>query len=329
MAKKSVNVQMFSANVLSQAKAVTDESKEQSKIHRPDATKRLMSAVRTSARSARSVTFGSATTVGKVRTHNEDSLFVAPPLYVVADGMGGHRAGEVASELAVQTISQLAPGYPNAPMLEAAVEEANLAVYDMACNNVKRKGMGTTVTAALLQDARLVIAQVGDSRAYLLHHGTLQQLTRDHSLMQDLIDAGEITAEQARIHPQRNYITRALGTAPTVQVDTYDLNVSPGDRLLLCTDGLSGMVNDHDLADTLSAVADPQKCVDALIRQANEAGGHDNITAIVVDVAKSAADTAADAREKRESITTAVVIGVVAVALVVLAGVLIHFVLTM
>lgn len=283
----------------------------------PDTGNQLVAAAKAATQSS---AFGSGTDVGITRDHNEDSLFVAPPLFVVADGMGGHAAGEVASELAIQTVMQLAPGYPNAPMLEKALIEANHAVYETARVNPRRNGMGTTVTAALLQGTRLVIAQVGDSRAYLLHRGHLQQLTKDHSFMQDLIDAGEITPAQARIHPQRNYITRALGTGPTVPVDTYDLNVSIGDRLMLCTDGLSGMVDDADLAETLSTVRNPQTCVNTLIRQANEAGGHDNITVIVVDVAGG--EDAAAAAAKRHSRNMALIIGTMALLLIIAAVVL-------
>ncbi len=315
MAKKPLRVQMFSANVLHHAKQNGAGADQKSSFVVPDAGKRLVDASR---RHVQGNAFGSATDVGQVRDHNEDSLFVAPPLYMVADGMGGHAAGEVASELAVQTVAQLAPAYPNGPMLENALIEANRAVYDMARNNPRRQGMGTTVTAALLQGTRLVLAQVGDSRAYLLHNGILQQLTRDHSFMQDLIDAGEITPEQARIHPQRNYITRALGTAPSVEVDTYDLNVSPGDRLLLCTDGLSGMIDDHDIADTLAGISNPQNCVNSLIAQANEAGGHDNVTAIVVDVAQEA-EAPVTSPARRRSIFTAVAIIAVAAALIITA----------
>lgn len=146
-------------------------------------------------------TFGSRTDVGCVREHNEDSLAVAPPLYMVCDGMGGHAAGEVASEIAVDVICDRAPAHPDASALGQAVEEANLAIIRAAREGVGRAGMGCTCTAAMLEKDKLVIAQVGDSRAYLLHKGQMQQLTRDHSLVADLIEAGQITEAEARVHP--------------------------------------------------------------------------------------------------------------------------------
>lgn len=312
MAKKPLRVETISPTVLSRAGNATPIFNRRSKVSVPDEGARLVSA---SAAHVETLAYGSGTDVGRSRTHNEDALLAAPPLFVVADGMGGHAAGEVASELAIQTISQLAPAYPNGPLLVQAINEANRMVFEAASNNERRTGMGTTVTAALLQGTRLVIGQVGDSRAYLLHDGALQQLTRDHSLMQDLIDSGQITPVEARIHPQRNFITRALGTAPTVDTDLYELNVSPGDRLLLCSDGLSGMLEDSELASTLTTIRDPQRCVKELIRLANRAGGSDNITAIVVDVSNG--NALAEARARRRSIITAAVIGVVALALIV------------
>ena len=234
--------------------------------------------------SARSNTFGSRTDVGRVRNHNEDSLMVAPPLFVVCDGMGGHASGEVASEIAVNTIADNAPEYADAEALGRAVEAANHAIIRATRNGLGREGMGTTCTAAILDHERLVIAQVGDSRAYLLHQGRLQQITRDHSLMADMIEAGQITPEEAKTHPKRAIITRALGSSPHTQSDLYEINVEPGDRLLLCSDGLSGMLDDTELARTLSRVKDPQHCASQLVDEANVAGGIDNITAIVVDV---------------------------------------------
>ena len=189
-------------------------------------------------------TFGSRTDVGCVREHNEDSLVVAPPLYVVCDGMGGHAAGEVASEIAVNVIADRAPATPDAAALGQAVEEANLAIIQAAREGVGRAGMGCTCTAAMLENERLIVAQVGDSRAYLLHGGTLQQITRDHSLMADFIEAGQITPEEARVHPQRSVITRALGSDPRTQPDLFEINVNTGDRLLICSDGLTSMLAD-------------------------------------------------------------------------------------
>lgn len=229
-------------------------------------------------------TFGSRTDVGCVREHNEDSLVVAPPLYVVCDGMGGHAAGEVASEIAVDVVAQRAPRHADAAALGQAVEEANLAIIKAAREGVGRAGMGCTCTAAILENERLVIAQVGDSRAYLLHKGTMQQLTRDHSLVADLIEAGQITPAEARVHPQRSVITRALGSDPRTQPDLFEINVEAGDRLLLCSDGLSTMLEDDRIETILNSATDPQRCAAQLVNEANSLGGYDNITVIVVDV---------------------------------------------
>lgn len=229
-------------------------------------------------------TFGSRTDIGCVREHNEDSLVVAPPLYVVCDGMGGHAAGEVASEIAVNVIAQRAPAFPDATALGQAVEEANLSIMRAAQEGVGRAGMGCTCTAAMLENERLVIAQVGDSRAYLLHQGRLQQLTRDHSLVADLVESGQITPAEARVHPKRSVITRALGSDPYTQPDLFEINVETGDRLLLCSDGLSSMVEDADIEAILTRTADPQLAASQLVNAAIDAGGFDNVTVVVVNV---------------------------------------------
>ena len=313
MARKPVRVSQLSLGVLHRRAADTSAAPAGARgISVPDEGAKLASAA---GNTPEPVAFGSRTDVGRVREHNEDSLFVAPPLFVVADGMGGHAAGEVASELAIQTISDLAPAYPNGPMLGMAVETANQVVYKAAQENDRRTGMGTTVTAAMVMGGRLVIAQVGDSRAYLLSGGRLQQLTRDHSLMAEMIEAGQITPEEARVHPKRNFITRALGTAPTVHPDLYELNVSPGDRLLLCSDGLCGMLDDEAITKILGAYRNPQLCADELVNAANEAGGHDNITAVVVDV--GGAGAAAETAEHRKSVIVAALIGLLALALII------------
>ena len=228
--------------------------------------------------------FGSRTDIGCLRDHNEDSLVVTPPLFAVADGMGGHAAGEVASEIAVRVLSELAPEHPDGEALGRAIEEANRAVIQAAREGRGRQGMGTTMTAAMLEGERLVIAQVGDSRAYLLHQGKLQQLTRDHSLMADRIEAGQLTPEEARTHPQRSVITRALGSDAHLHPDIYEINVETGDRLLICSDGLSGMIFDDQIENTLRRVQDPQRCASQLVNEAIANGGHDNVTVIVADV---------------------------------------------
>ncbi|MBQ9021223.1 MAG: Stp1/IreP family PP2C-type Ser/Thr phosphatase [Eggerthellaceae bacterium] len=227
--------------------------------------------------------FGSRTDIGCVREHNEDSLIVAPPLYAVADGMGGHAAGEVASEIAVRTLADMGLTSADTMDLANAVIEANHAVIT-AARKKGRAGMGTTLTAAVIEGERLAIAQVGDSRAYLLHQGVMQQLTRDHSLMADMIEAGQITEEEARVHPKRSVITRALGSDPGMQPDLYELNVAAGDRLLLCSDGLSTMLEDDQIENILIRTRDPQRAASILVNEAIAAGGHDNITVIVLDI---------------------------------------------
>lgn len=228
--------------------------------------------------------FGSRTDIGCIREHNEDSLVVAPPLYAVADGMGGHAAGEVASEIAVNVLAQEAPRHADGEALARAVEIANVTVISAAADGMGRAGMGTTMTAAMIEGERLVIAHVGDSRAYLLHDGRLQQITRDHSLVADLVASGQITEEEARIHPQRSVITRALGSDPHMHADIYELNVEAGDRLLLCSDGLSGMLLDSEIESTMRRIRDPQRCASHLVNDAITAGGHDNITVVVAEI---------------------------------------------
>lgn len=228
--------------------------------------------------------YGSRTEIGNVREHNEDSLTVLPPLFAVADGMGGHEAGEVASEITINTLNDLAPQSADAEALARAVVAANLNVIKAPSQGVGREGMGTTLTAAILEKERLVIAQVGDSRAYLLHNGSLQQLTRDHSLMADMIEAGQLTEAEARVHPNRSVITRAIGSDPHMQPDLYELNVETGDRLLLCSDGICGMIEDHEIASIMRQASSAQSCADQLVEAALAAGGFDNATAVVVDV---------------------------------------------
>lgn len=255
--------------------------------------------------------FGSRTDVGYVRDHNEDSLIIIPPLFAVADGMGGHEAGEIASEITVNTLAELVPNHLDAEGLTAAVEAANYNVLKAPRQGIGRDGMGTTLTAAMLEGERLLIAQVGDSRAYLLHKGHLQQITRDHSLMADLIEAGQITPEEARVHPNRSVITRAIGSDIHMRPDIYELNVSAGDRVLLCSDGLSSMVSDHAIQAIMRRQSDPQHCADELVAAALENGGADNVTVIVTDVAGFT-----EAREKKKARKSRVFYVGLAVALV-------------
>lgn len=230
------------------------------------------------------ISFGSRTDIGYVRDYNEDSLIIIPPLFAVADGMGGHEAGEIASEITVNTLAELAPSHLDAEGLTAAVEAANYNVMKAPRQGIGRDGMGTTLTAAMLEGERLLIAQVGDSRAYLLRKGHLQQITRDHSLMADLIEAGQITPEEARVHPNRSVITRAIGSDIHMRPDIYELNVDAGDRILLCSDGLSSMISNNAIESIMRRQSDAQHCADELVTAALENGGADNVTVVVADV---------------------------------------------
>ncbi|MDO4437659.1 MAG: Stp1/IreP family PP2C-type Ser/Thr phosphatase [Coriobacteriaceae bacterium] len=228
--------------------------------------------------------WGARSDVGCVRNHNEDSYLVASPLFCVCDGMGGHAAGEVASAIAVETIAKTGPKTADAAQLGAAIEAANAAIIEAAVNGVGRPGMGCTATAAVIDGTTLAIAHVGDSRAYLLHEGTLIRVTRDHSYVEELVDAGEITADEARVHPNRSVITRALGSDPAMYADHFTLNIEEGDRLILCSDGLSSMIPDGEIERVAQQSSTAQICVDNLVDAALAAGGSDNVTVVVVDI---------------------------------------------
>ncbi|HET7236098.1 MAG TPA: Stp1/IreP family PP2C-type Ser/Thr phosphatase [Actinomycetota bacterium] len=229
------------------------------------------------------VRVGSATDIGQVREGNEDSFLLLAPLYAVADGMGGHRGGEVASSLALETVQRLFERQEGT--LAQQVTEANRAVFERSQQDRSVAGMGTTLTAALVEGDRVHLAHVGDSRAYLFRDGELTMLTEDHTLVHRMVMEGEITEAEAETHPHRSILTRALGVDMNVQVDEHDVQVADGDRLLLCSDGLTGMVSDDRIREILASAPDPQEAVDALVRVANRAGGVDNITAVLLDFA--------------------------------------------
>jgi PPM family protein phosphatase len=224
---------------------------------------------------------GATTDIGQVREGNEDSYLVIEPLYAVADGMGGHRGGEVASSLALETVQGMFERQEGS--LAEQVAEANRAVFDRSQNDRSVSGMGTTLTAAQVDGNRVHLVHVGDSRAYLLRAGELSQITEDHTLVHRMVLEGEITPEEAETHPHRSILTRALGVDQTIQVDEGDIEVVPGDRLLLCTDGLTGMVPEGQIREILLETPDPQEAVEKLIKVANRAGGIDNITALILD----------------------------------------------
>ena len=233
---------------------------------------------------ANGLSWGARSDVGLVRGHNEDSFLVQAPLFAVCDGMGGHAAGEVASGIAVRTISDKAPQHADDILLGAAVESANAAVLEGALDGTGKPGMGCTASCVLLEKNRMAIAHVGDSRVYLLHAGTLVRVTHDHSYVEELVDAGEITADEARLHPSRSIITRALGSDPDMYADHFALDIAQGDRIIVCSDGLSSMVSDKTIEELAVSSVTPQAAADTLVSAALTAGGHDNVTVIVIDV---------------------------------------------
>jgi len=230
-----------------------------------------------------------------IRSGNEDNFAVNASgdrgLFIVADGMGGHAAGEVASEMAVQTIERELHGVRDlddrstAQKVLEALKTANRTIHDRTITEVDKQGMGTTASVLLVSGTRYLIGQVGDSRVYLLRDGALQQLTKDHSYVQEQVDAGFLTPEQARYHPYSNVITRCVGASPDVEPDIYQGEVRIGDLFLVASDGLTGMVDDRRLAMLLMSRAEPERKVHSLIAEANGRGGLDNITAIVVQIA--------------------------------------------
>ena len=228
--------------------------------------------------------WGARSDVGLIREHNEDSFLIHAPVFCVCDGMVGHAAGEVASAIAVRSIAEHAPVVADDTLLGAAVELANTAIIKGAQEGVGRPGMGCTATAAVIENKRLAVAHVGDSRLYILHEGTLVRVTRDHSFVEELVDAGEITADEARVHPSRSVITRALGSDPHMYADHFSLDIEPHDRIILCSDGLSSMMSDHALEDIAVSSATPQQAADNLVAAALAEGGYDNVTVIVIDV---------------------------------------------
>jgi serine/threonine protein phosphatase PrpC len=222
------------------------------------------------------------TDTGRQRKDNEDNAFARPPLFVVADGMGGAQAGEVASQIAVEAFQAGLPesGTPEKRLAERA-QDANRRIYEISSTEHDRAGMGTTLTAVYVDDAELAVAHVGDSRAYLFRDGELGRLTQDHTLVEELLRRGKLTEEQAAEHPQRSIITRALGVDPEVDVDTRTYNARAGDVVLLCSDGLTSMISEREVSAILQQEPDLDRAAERLIAEANEAGGRDNITVIL------------------------------------------------
>jgi serine/threonine protein phosphatase PrpC len=237
--------------------------------------------------------------VGRARQSNEDSYLDRSPLFVVADGMGGARAGEVASAIAVETAKTSEVGSRPEEDLAEVVKSANREIYRKAQADAEHAGMGTTFTAALVSGGEVAIGHVGDSRMYRLRDGELERLTQDHSLVEEFVRQGKLTPEEAEVHPQRSIITRALGPEPDVQVDTLTYPARPGDIYLICSDGLTGMVSEDQIAEIISAGESLADAAKRLIDAANENGGRDNITVILFrlesdDGADEGSDTLGD-----------------------------------
>ncbi len=227
------------------------------------------------------------TDTGRRRLRNEDAFICEPPLFAVADGMGGARAGEIAARLAAAALEEAGSETRGAEGVEALIVEANRRIWERSLADPETAGMGTTVTAALVDSAqeRVAIGHVGDSRAYLLRSGVLEQLTTDHSLVAELVQSGVLTPEEAERHPQRSAITRALGTEPTVEVEVLTIAPEPGDLFVLCSDGLPTMVSDEEIAAALEAAErTPAAAAEALVAVANARGGEDNVTVVLFEL---------------------------------------------
>jgi PPM family protein phosphatase len=248
-----------------------------------------------------------ASDLGRQRQGNEDSYFVRSPLFVVADGMGGAQAGEVASEMAVESFDRGLPDGAPAEGLVHVIEDANRRIHDRSRAESQRAGMGTTVTAAYVGENEVTVAHVGDSRAYLLRDGRLERLTRDHSLVGELVARGKLTEEQAESHPQRSVITRALGPEPDVQVDVDSYPARDGDVFMVCSDGLTSMVPEARVAPILERAGSLEQAGRELIAAANDAGGRDNITVILfrLEEVEDSHEPAAAAEQRDEGGRTA------------------------
>ena len=241
----------------------------------------------------------SVTDPGRRRRRNEDAYVVRPPLFAVADGMGGARAGEIASRLAAEALREgAAPGNGGEEQVGALIQAANQRIFERSSADETASGMGTTITVALVEDGIVRIGHVGDSRAYLIRGAKLEQLTEDHSLVAELLRSGKLSPEEAETHPQRSVITRALGTDPDVDADTFSVEAHEGDVFLLCSDGLTTMVDDEEILRTIEASSDDlERAARELVALANRGGGEDNITVVFFTIA---ADDAPDVESTAE-----------------------------
>jgi protein phosphatase len=226
-----------------------------------------------------------ATHAGRKRRRNEDAYVIQPPLFAVADGMGGAQAGELASRLAASAVEDEHGGGGGEQRVAALIQQANRRVYERSSEDAAASGMGTTMTVALVDDGVVSFGHVGDSRAYLIRDGHLEQLTDDHSLVAELVRSGKLTPEEAESHPQRSVITRALGTDPDVDVDTFSIEAQPGDVFMLCSDGLTSMVDDETIRSVVERHRnDLDAAAQALVKAANRGGGEDNITVVFFEI---------------------------------------------
>src|SRR3954468_21063227 len=234
--------------------------------------------------------YARASDTGRKRRRNEDSYVVAPPLFAVADGMGGAQAGEVASKLAAAALEETDPGSLSGPeRLESLIQEANRRVYERASSDPATSGMGTTMTVALVGPAGVTIGHVGDSRAYVVRAGKLEQLTEDHSLVNELLKSGKLSREEADVHPQRSVITRAVGTDPDVELAPFPVTGGTGDLYLLCSDGLTDVVAEEEILELVEQNRpDIDRALRALVKEANRGGGDDNITVVAFEITDEA-----------------------------------------
>jgi PPM family protein phosphatase len=245
-----------------------------------------------------------ASDTGRRRRRNEDNYVVAPPLFAVADGMGGAQAGEVASKLAASALEEGSTELEGPERVTALIQEANRRIFDRASTDPSASGMGTTMTVALVEGMSVVIGHVGDSRGYLVRGDSMEQLTEDHSLVNELVKSGKLSEEEAQIHPQRSVITRAVGTDPDVDVDAFTIEAEDGDVFLLCSDGLTDMVEDVDILELVDRDRDDlEKAVRSLVQLANSEGGEDNITAVAFRISADSAEPADDDLAADDTVT--------------------------
>ena len=243
---------------------------------------------------------------GRTRRHNEDAYVIEPPLFAIADGMGGAQAGEVASRLATAALKESHPNGRGEQRISDLIQEANRRVYDRSSSDPNTSGMGTTITVALVENDMVSFGHVGDSRAYLIRDAQMEQLTEDHSLVNELLKTGKLSREEAETHPQRSVITRALGTDPDVDVDTFSVRAEGGDLFLLCSDGLTDMVPEQSILDVVERNRDDiDGALRALVKEANRGGGQDNITVVAFEIADGAARTMHDGETREHALPAA------------------------